>query len=668
MNRCQKLSFVYVHILAALLVSYSSFAGSLSYSGRLVNTNGSPVTGMPDLLFELAYTGSTSTIRCTDTLDDVQLTNGVFHVRIDFDCAAAGMSLENVLAQVPAGQAVAIRVTNTTASKVYSFQELHSIPKAKLSDTALQLIPMGANTNEVLTWTGSKWEPKPIASTGSVTSIATGSGLSGGPITTSGTISIANGGVTDTHLAGSISRSKLENGTANAVVVNNGAGVLSDVSQVPVTMGGTGSSTAAGALTNLGIGSMGTLNYGVGWNQILTSGLPTCVGNQKLTITSPPTITLVCVDDDSVWSLNGNNLINSNSGNVGIGTSTPVAKLDVTGEVRVGNTSLACSSSTVGAIRYNSGWIDVCDGTNWSTSSSVGVSPAGLVSAFSRSTCPTGWLEANGSTISRTTYSALFAAIGTTFGAGDGSTTFRLPDLRGEFIRGFDNGRGIDNGRAFGSFQHSTIVAHMFSYGGNFDAQFLDYAYGSPVTRSKYEYTNTASYTAQEYGLRPRNVSMIYCVSTSLNSATTVASVGTGTANYVPQWTSSTGLGNSSIAISGGNVGIGTSTPTAKLEVNGTIKVEGRLSNWTSACVNSNVFSIQSVDASGWNMTAYNFLRDETAKLAIKTYSGLNGSSGYYYTIHPQFMVRDSPPQVYWNLNALPEQNPTASYQVIVTY
>ena len=62
-----------------------------------------------------------------------------------------------------------------------------------------------------------------------------------------------------------------------------------------------------------------------------------------------------------------------------------------------------------------------------------------------------------GSAVSRTQYPALFAAIGTTFGVGDGRTTFNLPDLRGEFVRGWDGGRNIDPGRAFGSAQGDAI-------------------------------------------------------------------------------------------------------------------------------------------------------------------------------------------------------------------
>jgi phage-related tail fiber protein len=78
---------------------------------------------------------------------------------------------------------------------------------------------------------------------------------------------------------------------------------------------------------------------------------------------------------------------------------------------------------------------------------------AGEVSYFARSTAPIGWLKANGATISRTAYNDLFSAIGTNYGAGDGSTTFTLPDFRGEFLRAWADGRGVDTGRTLHSFQ-----------------------------------------------------------------------------------------------------------------------------------------------------------------------------------------------------------------------
>lgn len=86
----------------------------------------------------------------------------------------------------------------------------------------------------------------------------------------------------------------------------------------------------------------------------------------------------------------------------------------------------------------------------------VGV-PTGAIAYFAHTTVPFGWLKANGAAVSRTVYANLFALIGTTYGAGDGRTTFNLPDLRGEFIRSWDDGRGIDSGRVFGGVQSDAI-------------------------------------------------------------------------------------------------------------------------------------------------------------------------------------------------------------------
>jgi len=68
----------------------------------------------------------------------------------------------------------------------------------------------------------------------------------------------------------------------------------------------------------------------------------------------------------------------------------------------------------------------------------------GRIGIFPLETAPVGWLECNGAAVSRTTYSALFSIIGTTHGAGNGSTTFNIPDYRGRFLRGWDHGLGLD--------------------------------------------------------------------------------------------------------------------------------------------------------------------------------------------------------------------------------
>lgn len=88
------------------------------------------------------------------------------------------------------------------------------------------------------------------------------------------------------------------------------------------------------------------------------------------------------------------------------------------------------------------------------------VAPVGSLIMHAASTAPTGYLKANGAAISRSTYSALFSVIGTTYGAGDGSTTFNLPDFRGYHPRAWDDGRGIDTGRVFGSTQTDQYINH----------------------------------------------------------------------------------------------------------------------------------------------------------------------------------------------------------------
>jgi microcystin-dependent protein len=76
---------------------------------------------------------------------------------------------------------------------------------------------------------------------------------------------------------------------------------------------------------------------------------------------------------------------------------------------------------------------------------SKNITPTGSLLDFAGSTAPTGWLLCDGSAVSRTTYSALFGVISTTYGTGDGSTTFNLPDARGRTAIGTGQGAGLAN-------------------------------------------------------------------------------------------------------------------------------------------------------------------------------------------------------------------------------
>lgn len=137
--------------------------------------------------------------------------------------------------------------------------------------------------------------------------------------------------------------------------------------------------------------------------------------------------------------------------------------------------------------------------------------PVGSVFHVAGSVAPTGYLIANGQAVSRATYATLFAVIGTTYGAGDGSTTFNLPDLRGEFIRGWDAGRGVDPGRGFGTWQVDEFRSHahldnMFQQSHHYDGNVSGtYRAAFPTGRHVNMWTSNAGGAET----RPRNIALL---------------------------------------------------------------------------------------------------------------------------------------------------------------
>lgn len=143
------------------------------------------------------------------------------------------------------------------------------------------------------------------------------------------------------------------------------------------------------------------------------------------------------------------------------------------------------------------------------------VQPAllGEIRHVCQATAPAGWLKANGAAISRSTYSALFGVINTMFGPGNGSTTFNLPDLRGEFIRGWDDGRGVDSGRGLGSSQSDEFKSHTHQYtdryiGGSGSVSYDTGSLGGSITGT----------TVANGGIetRPRNIALLPIIYTGV--------------------------------------------------------------------------------------------------------------------------------------------------------
>ena len=154
------------------------------------------------------------------------------------------------------------------------------------------------------------------------------------------------------------------------------------------------------------------------------------------------------------------------------------------------------------------------------------VTPTGSLITWPTATPPAGYLECDGAALSRTTYAALYAVLGVTYGKGAGAlanTTFRVPDLRGEFIRGWDHGRGVDNGRALGNRQTdamqkiwgtiyransaSAYSGAFYKKNGNLHTDPSGGASGNFMTGfDSSRVTRVAAET------RPRNVAMMYAI------------------------------------------------------------------------------------------------------------------------------------------------------------
>lgn len=141
-----------------------------------------------------------------------------------------------------------------------------------------------------------------------------------------------------------------------------------------------------------------------------------------------------------------------------------------------------------------------------------GYTPPGAVSYFAMASAPNGWLKCNGAAVSRSAYADLFNVLGTYYGAGNGTTTFNVPDLRGEFLRSWDDGRGVDVNRLFGSAQGDEFRSHTHLAPTWAGPTFGPYEL--PDTQyATYDYGQSAPTTATGgVETRPRNIALLACI------------------------------------------------------------------------------------------------------------------------------------------------------------
>ena len=249
-----------------LFSATNAFANTskLGFSGRLVKSDGMPVTGSPQLTFRLYYSGSTGVEQAKKTISSVPLTsNGVFTVEIDFDDNVANFtaphtSLNDVMKSIPPGETLMIRVyDDTPPGTVYDFQNVLSVPMAHRAQYAAvsETVNNGSITldklkfngscvdNQVLTKLGNEFACASPGASGTVTSVTP---MSGGAIAIGGTttdpeigvnvdsttieisggnnLQVKDGGITDAKLAGGVNVTKLAAGANGSVLMTNGSG------------------------------------------------------------------------------------------------------------------------------------------------------------------------------------------------------------------------------------------------------------------------------------------------------------------------------------------------------------------------------------------------------------------------------------------------------------
>jgi len=158
---------------------------------------------------------------------------------------------------------------------------------------------------------------------------------------------------------------------------------------------------------------------------------------------------------DVVTSAKLNNVIDQTTFTSSAFSNTTLA-INSSGQLRVNSLGIGANELADNSVTT----VKIPDGAVTSAKLAAGAAlPAGAVMPFAMATAPTGWFSCDGTLLSRTTYALLFAAIGTTFGVGDGSTTFAIPDLRGRFVRSTGTD-GTATALAIGVKQDSANLTH----------------------------------------------------------------------------------------------------------------------------------------------------------------------------------------------------------------
>jgi hypothetical protein len=312
-----------------------------------------------------------------------------------------------------------------------------------------------------------------------------------------------------------------------SVFIGDGSGLTNVV--------GSGSSGIVIKYAGVTVGTASTINF---------------TENINVSPISAGVCTISAISDNSINYWPQTSVGISTLGNVGVGTTNPTSKLTVQGSVNVVGVATISNLNTpnlnvtgvgtFGSISINSSInrINVGSGVTITTSginvfnttvnssgmnvsgvvtatsfSGIGLMPTGAVFHFAALFPPAGYLVCDGTIVPfgvgtvqgiTANFSALFSILGSNYGSAG-----QLPDLRGEFIRGWDNGRGVDSGRVFGSSQADDFRSHSHTYTGTVPKSLRGDGSGAD------DYADPGGFTTGSAGgteTRPRNVALLPCI------------------------------------------------------------------------------------------------------------------------------------------------------------
>lgn len=232
-----KVKFIFFFLICFMIQTSYANVNKLGYSGRIVKSDGTPISGTPNLKFELYYSGDLVNIQTWEQINAVPLENGVYSVELDFDTLgtfpSGNTNLSEVMQNLPAGQTLMVRVHDLTNNLSFDYQNILSVPMAFRAKTAEQAenIASSSVAPSNLDLTAACADGEVISKNGTkFTCVGNGAGVGVDDLTianNAGTLELKALGIENAHIKANagIVATKLAAGANGSVLMTNGSGI-----------------------------------------------------------------------------------------------------------------------------------------------------------------------------------------------------------------------------------------------------------------------------------------------------------------------------------------------------------------------------------------------------------------------------------------------------------